>query len=152
MVSEEVKEVQEQQLVQMERDTSSDLLRIVKNNQKMNESITKDKIRTFVRSQEKRILIVDDEPYNLMAAKILLEVLGLQDSGRVIETAVNGQIAFEKIQHEIQIHNKNRYDLIFMDQNMPVMDGCQAAQKIRHFLYDMNQLQPLIIGTSGQTE
>ena len=89
-----------------------DLMRIVQNNQQLSNS---EKIKISNQNKEKKILIVDDEPYNLMATKILLEVLGLQDSSRVVETAINGQIALEKIKNEIQANEKNRFDLIFMD-------------------------------------
>ena len=35
---------------------------------------------------------------------------------------------------------------------MPVLDGCEASEKIRDFLHEKQLIQPIIIGTSGQTE
>ena len=35
---------------------------------------------------------------------------------------------------------------------MPVMDGCEATSKIRTLIQFYGFKQPLIIGTSGQTE
>ena len=44
------------------------------------------------------------------------------------------------------------YNLIFMDCNMPIMDGYQATQKIRQFLYLCNIDQPIISAITGHTE
>ena len=39
-----------------------------------------------------------------------------------------------------------------MDFNMPIMDGCEASAQIRGYLHKNRLVQPLIIGSSGQTE
>ena len=38
----------------------------------------------------KKILIVDDEPFNLMACKYILKATGLQNIEEVCDTALNG--------------------------------------------------------------
>ncbi|MEO8655266.1 MAG: response regulator, partial [Ramlibacter sp.] len=48
----------------------------------------------------------------------------LEDVGLVVEVAENGQIALERVQ-------KSAYDLVFMDMQMPVMDGVTATREIR---------------------
>ena len=51
--------------------------------------------------------------------------------------------------------NQNRftnYELILMDCNMPIMDGYQATQKIRQYLFDLGINQPIIIAATGHTE
>ena len=42
----------------------------------------------------------------------------------IIDYAENGQVAFEKAKD-------NKYDVILMDLQMPVMDGITATKKIR---------------------
>jgi len=44
------------------------------------------------------------------------------------------------------------YGLIFMDCSMPVMDGYDASDLIRHYLTQRNMLQPMIVATTGHTE
>lgn len=66
-----------------------------------------------------KVLIVDDNEMNLTVALGLLEPLGMK-----LETAVNGRDAIEKV-------TKNRYDIVFMDHMMPVMDGIEAAKALR---------------------
>ena len=51
----------------------------------------------------------------------------LQELGFLIETAVNGSIAVEKIKQS----NPGEYALILMDIQMPVMDGREATEAIR---------------------
>ena len=39
-----------------------------------------------------------------------------------------------------------------MDCNMPFMDGYEATDKIRQYLFEKDILQPIIIGVTGHTE
>ena len=48
-------------------------------------------------------------------------------TGAEVETAENGKIAVEKV----EVSPKDRYDLIFMDIQMPVLNGYQATAAIR---------------------
>ena len=64
-------------------------------------------------------LLVEDNPVNLKVAARLVENMGL-----AIDTAENGQIALDKIASK-------QYDLVFMDCQMPVMDGYQATRALR---------------------
>ena len=75
------------------------------------------------------VLIVDDNPFNLMPLNMLLKKLDIT----VIE-AYNGAQAVEKFaENRIQQRKCNcgvGIKLILMDVNMPVMDGCTATQHI----------------------
>ncbi|MDI1252611.1 ATP-binding protein [Thermomonas sp.] len=66
-----------------------------------------------------RILLVEDNPVNLMVAQRLLQVLGYE-----CETAGNGQVALERMEAE-------HYDLVLMDCQMPVLDGYSATRRWR---------------------
>ena len=70
----------------------------------------------------KRILVVDDNELN---REIAVEIL--QMTGAEVETAENGKIAVEKV----EASPKGSYDLIFMDIQMPVMNGYEATAAIR---------------------
>ncbi|MDQ3039937.1 MAG: ATP-binding protein, partial [Pseudomonadota bacterium] len=66
-----------------------------------------------------RILLVEDNPVNLMVAQRLLQVLGFD-----CESAGNGQVAIEKME-------TRRFDLVLMDCQMPVLDGYSATRRWR---------------------
>jgi two-component system, sensor histidine kinase and response regulator len=66
-----------------------------------------------------RILLVEDNDINQQVARELLE-----DAGLVVDVADNGEIALQKVR-------SGDWDLVFMDMQMPVMDGVTATQRIR---------------------
>ena len=66
-----------------------------------------------------RVLAVDDNPANLKLISAMLgELVSQVDTGR------NGQEA-------LNLATVNQYDIIFMDIQMPVLDGIQATREIR---------------------
>ena len=68
---------------------------------------------------EARVLVVEDILPNQIIARKFLQSFGCE-----VEVAANGQEALAKWQD-------SDFDLIYMDCRMPVMDGYEAAQKIR---------------------
>ena len=69
-----------------------------------------------------RVLVVDDTEINLEIAAFLVESVGF-----TVDTAVDGREAVDKFFASPPGH----YDVIFMDINMPVMDGLAATREIR---------------------
>jgi signal transduction histidine kinase/CheY-like chemotaxis protein len=65
------------------------------------------------------ILLVEDNPLNVLVAQTMLE-----NNGAVVDVAVNGVEALEKL-------NAQRHNLVLMDLHMPVMDGYEATILLR---------------------
>jgi two-component system sensor histidine kinase BarA len=72
-------------------------------------------------SRAPRVLCVDDNPANLLLVQTLLD-----DMGAWVSTADNGYQALEQAKQET-------FDLIFMDVQMPGMDGRQTTEAIRQW-------------------
>ncbi len=70
----------------------------------------------------KKILLVEDNEINLE-----IETELLNDIGFIVDSAVNGRIAVDKI----AASKPGEYDLILMDIQMPVLDGRAASREIR---------------------
>lgn len=107
-----------------------------------------------MRNKAKKILIVDDQEYNINAIMIILRFQCKISESIECDKALNGQDALEIIIKDIK-NNKFKccsYDLILMDCNMPFMDGYEATTKIRQYIYEMELPQPLISAVTGHTE
>jgi CheY-like chemotaxis protein len=71
----------------------------------------------------KKVLLVEDNELNIEVAKEILEVVGLQ-----VDEAHNGKEAVEKVMNS----DVNYYSMIFMDIQMPIMNGYEATKAIRN--------------------
>ncbi len=72
-----------------------------------------------IKQSGRSALVVEDIPVNLMVAIGILETLGWK-----VEAAVDGLEALDA-------HARQRFDIIFMDCQMPKMDGFEATAEIR---------------------
>jgi two-component system, sensor histidine kinase and response regulator len=76
-----------------------------------------------------RILLVEDNEINQQVAREILESAGLR-----VTLADNGQEGVKAVQ-------KNHYDAVLMDVQMPVMDGYAATREIRKWEYGMRNAE-----------
>ncbi|GAB3522666.1 hypothetical protein GCM10027342_20540 [Photobacterium alginatilyticum] len=82
------------------------------------------------------VLVVEDTIVNQKVAQMMLEKLGAK-----VDIADNGQVAIAK-------YRKGHFDLIFMDCQMPVLDGFKATRAIRE-LESEEQRIPIIALTAN---
>lgn len=76
--------------------------------------------------KNKKILIVEDNPLNRLVAATMLSNYGAE-----LTEVTNGKEAVDLLRQ----HN-NRFDLILLDVQMPVMDGFETTHFIRNELYN----------------
>ena len=84
-----------------------------------------------------RVLVVDDEPMNLMVAEGLLKAYQME-----VKTAESGKEAIELCKSE-------EFDLIFLDHMMPEMDGVETLNGIRRVIRDTGKPNCPIIAFSA---
>ena len=87
----------------------------------MSEATDKNTLKSSTGKYSGRVLVAEDSTVNRKLVCMMLEKLGLE-----IDSAENGQDA-------VDMALKNRYDIIFMDINMPYLDGINATRLIHKY-------------------
>ena len=85
----------------------------------------------------KRALVVEDYFINQEVTQDILELMGVD-----VQVAENGREALE-------LYENGKYDLIFMDIQMPEMDGYQTTREIRRAEISGEQRVPIIALTAN---
>ena len=91
----------------------------------------------------RHILLVEDNELNREIAIAILHEYGF-----LVDTAENGAVAVEKV----RTSDPGRYDLVLMDVQMPVMDGCTATQRIRALKDPARAAVPIVAMTANVFE
>jgi adenylate cyclase len=89
-------------------------------------------------NQKPKILIVDDEPFNIDYLEQELE-----DSNYYLITASNGREALDKIQSELP-------DLVLLDLMMPVLDGFAVLAQMKGDP-DLREIPVIIISAANDS-
>jgi signal transduction histidine kinase/HPt (histidine-containing phosphotransfer) domain-containing protein/ActR/RegA family two-component response regulator len=84
------------------------------------------------------VLLAEDNPTSRMVTEALLKKLAC-----VVHVAVDGREALRLAEHQ-------RFDIAFLDCTMPLMDGLQAAQRIRRL--DSHDALPIIAMTGSASD
>ena len=100
----------------------------------------------LLKKSKGHILIVDDNPFNLMIAQSFVKILDYS-----VVTATNGEEAIREAQSSLEAGNPIK--IILMDCQMPVMDGFEASIKLREIMkkYEIPEA-PIIAITANDTE
>jgi len=90
------------------------------------------------------ILLADDDEINHMVFRNYLSHFEVE-----VHSAYNGKQALQKIQKRREIGETQQFILVFLDVEMPVMNGIQCAKELK-VLIDKGEIQSIpIIGQSG---
>jgi signal transduction histidine kinase/DNA-binding LytR/AlgR family response regulator len=87
-----------------------------------------------------KILVAEDNTNNQLLMDLILKDFGLD-----VTIVDNGELAFMEYQ-------KNNYDIVFMDINMPIMDGLTSLKLIRNYEQISNNHTPIIALTANAIE
>lgn len=108
--------------------------------EKTGEWIREERVRQIL--DGKRILLVEDHPMNIEITRRILERRGME-----VVCARDGKEALE----QFESHPAGYFDLILMDIYMPVLDGLEAARKIRRVPHSDAQMIPVLALTANDS-
>lgn len=83
------------------------------------------------------VLVAEDNTNNQLLIELILKDLGL--SVCIVD---NGKLAYEK-------YKKENFDIVFLDINMPIMDGLEAIKLIREYEKENDIFTPVIALTAN---
>ena len=108
--------------------------------QDLQKEISAENTAQIIDFTNKKLLLVDDIEVNREIAKMLLE-----SEGFIVDTASDGSEAVKKVANS----NPGDYDAVLMDIQMPIMNGYDAARKIRQINNSKLANVPIIAMTAN---
>jgi len=115
-----------------------------------NGSFMKESNTVFKTWKTYNILIVDDQAFNLMILKEMLDSFKEKDLN--VESATNGNVAVEMfIKRNAPKSEEEPYYLIFMDKEMPLMNGIEATNIITAKIFKDGYKGVRIVGCTGDS-
>jgi len=84
-------------------------------------------------SRFKSILLIEDDPITIMVCERIIRMTGFAEQ---LKSVTNGQEAMDYLQEQAKKDEHNMPDIIFLDINMPVMNGWE-------FLEQFHKIEPL---------
>ena len=108
--------------------------------EKKDEDTDASKSKELFTAEDMEILVVDDTKINLKVISSLLKRNKVK-----VDTAESGALAIEKA-------TLKKYDIIFLDRMMPVMDGVETLKKMREVENFVNADTPIIALTADAVE
>ena len=87
----------------------------------------------FNEYKHKRILVIDDEEFCLTMMKSILFKHRI-DVDHQVDFCINGLEGLNQVIEATKIGVK--YQVIFTDFSMPILDGIEATEKIRNYLFE----------------
>mmetsp|Transcript_4131 Transcript_4131/g.6988 ORF Transcript_4131/g.6988 Transcript_4131/m.6988 type:complete len:207 (+) Transcript_4131:831-1451(+) len=103
-------------------------------------------------ARAKRLLLVDDQSFNIDALRLLMSVSGIEGIKGAIDSAEDGALALNRVRLGLESQQRQVYGLILMDLDMPNMNGFQATEAIRKLYREEGIEQPMIIAQTGHYE
>ena len=98
----------------------------------ISKNIFRSSIDKMVICRHPKILIVDDEEFNILGMQLLLSKKNIK-----ADSAKNGEEAIEKIKNDYnrrKFCSCKQYSIIFMDVNMPVINGYEATKVLKNLM------------------
>ena len=99
--------------------------------------VTQEKYQVSFNAPDAKILVVDDNEMNLLVATSLLKATKIQ-----VDTAISGMEALRKLA-------LIKYDVIFLDQMMPSLDGIQTLKLAKEMKDNKSKNAPTIALTAN---
>ncbi len=105
--------------------------------------LNENKLRDIAELRGKRVLVVEDNEINQEISADILSTVGV-----TADIAENGQVALDMLLEK----GADYYSLVFMDIQMPVMDGYEATKRIRRLDDPQLAAIPIIAMTANAYE